>query len=79
MKMKMYLPLGKLCARAGLVPVRLASPEIRAKGRPNGSQDTYPRAAIPRLENVPRLREHAAIMRERFGAVEEYEKERWGE
>ena len=63
--------LVRACLLAGLTPVRLAPvAQKRAVGRPRGSKDSY-----RRLTRRERLEAHAALMRERFGAVEDYDRE----
>ncbi len=67
------------CAIAGLRPVLLppVKPPRRSGilGRPAGSQDSYQRKRRTWRE---KFEMEAALMRERFGDVEEYEMERYG-
>jgi hypothetical protein len=66
-----YASLKLACAAAGLRPLKpFLVPQKRRVGRPLGARDSRPRWGSPEA-----LDAHAALMRERFGAVEKYEKE----
>lgn len=68
--------LVRACLLAGLTSVKLEQrPQKRLVGRPRGAEDGYPRER--RTWRV-KFEEEAALMRERFGAVEDYERELHG-
>jgi hypothetical protein len=64
--------LQEACRRAGLNPFVAHTEEVRPKrGRPLGRRDSRPRKEVLH----ERLEFHAQLMRDRYGAIEDYKKE----